>query len=342
MPTYEEEEEARRAREEQERQQGDGRTRGYRGDQTPGGGISGYDTPGGDRDAGVSNFDRDSSGVPIWGWLSGADARAAEQRAMNEAQTERDAFINLGISAPNAADLTPEYYMEGREDEYGDLLMGDSRLEGMTQGQQQAAMAKLEGVGGDLHQISEGGGYTAQDRAQMTAQRLRQGQALSGANAAAMQQMQARGTGGGGAELAARLGGSAAYANANAQADAAIGAAGQQRAMQALQAQGQIGQAQGSLAGQMYGQDAQRRQALDAYNQAQYDWRRGREGRNTQWQNKQQDARTDARQQAYENQERATALAYGTSPYGAGSDDRDRQDEANKGIVEGIGELVDI
>ena len=254
--------------------------------------FNNYELPPGDLDPKWNDVFRN---VPLFD-LDAEDRAAAEQWRMQQL------WSNVARSGPSVDQLSTGQHHEGTTDEYGDLLMGDSRLEGMTQEDQQRSMDALR-------QISEGGGYTPQDRAQMNARRLQQGQALRGASAAAIQQQQARGTGGGGAELAARLGSQSNYANANAMADAQIGAAGQQRAMQALQAQGQLG-------GQMYGQEAQRREALDRYNQSQYDWRRGRGQRNTERDYRQDKDRAGAYQSQYDNRVTAATGYSGHNPYG--------------------------
>src|SRR3989304_5015657 len=148
-------------------------------------------------------MDRATAGTPVLGWLLGADAREAARLAAEQESQRMGIWNDLGGTMPSVDALTSRYQEEGPPDENGNMLGGASRLDGMDPTAQRQA---LEG----LQKISQGGGYTTQDRAQMQAQRLREGQALAGANEAAIQQMQARGMGGGGAELAARLGGTPA------------------------------------------------------------------------------------------------------------------------------------
>lgn len=347
MPAgYDEDEALRRARDREMRaSNADGRSRGYRGSHRPGSNpyganYVGYDYTGGSTDPNIGDADEALEGVPILGWLSGADARAGAARAEAEARNQRNMMLALGRSAPTAEELTPEYYLEDTEDAYGDMLGGSSAMHGVSQGRQQEALGQIGRAQSALGELMRGG-MTQADRQALTAQRLRQGQQLRGANDAAMQQMSARGMGGGGAELAARLGGSQAYANASAMGDASILGQSQNRALQAMQGYGQLGSAYGGVAGQMAGQDLQRRAALDSYSQQNLDWRRGRETRNTAWGNRQQDSRMNARQQAYENQERAVAAAAGYNPYGAGAADRARQDAANEDLASGIGGIIE-
>lgn len=339
MPAgYDIEEARRREREQRTRDAGaGGNTREYRGNDdwivnesydeahSGGGGVGGspysaaadayMDPEGYWMNAGTSFLDN----------LTGKAALDSEARAAAQAERDRAMLLRLAESAPSAEDLTPEYYLEAGRDQFGSLAGGPSALGGMRQADQQRALGSLAEL--------MGGGLTQADRDALNAQRLQQGQMLRGANDAAIQQMNARGMGGGGAELASRLGGSAAYANANAMGDASISQAAQQRALQAIQGYG-------SLSSTMYGQEMARRQALDAYNTGNLDWRRGRETRNTGWANRQQDARTAARQQSYENQERSVHAAAGYNPHGAGAADRARQDKAADDVVSGIGGVL--
>lgn len=278
--------------------------------------------------------------IPVVGWISGASAREDERRAAEEAERNRAMWGALEAGAPTIDDLTPDYTHERTRDEYGDLLMGDSRLEGMDQAEQRNALGQIGASQRALAELMRGG-MTAADRQALTAQRLQEGQQLRGANLAAIQQMGARGMGGGGAELAARLGGSQAYANANAMGDAAILGGAQQRALQAMQAYGQLGSAYGGIAGQMNAQELARRQAIDAYNQANYGWRRGRAERNTAWANRGADARSAAHQQGFENRLRTTAGKAGHNPVAGGAADRAREDESSQAAVSGIAGLLE-
>lgn len=261
---------------------------------------------------GLNDWDKFWAYVPIFGdEARNKQARLDQQSKYEDAQ---NLIRQLMASAPTAGDLTPEYYQEAGADEYGDMLGGPSALESMNPAgsdQQVAAMSAL------MH-LYNTGGYTDADRRMAAEQRraaaMQLGQQLRGANEATLQQMGARGMGGSGAELAARLAGSQAMAQSQAGYDANVNAAmmqsAQQRALEALSGYG-------NMAGQVASQDLQRRQALDAYNQTNLDWRRQREARNTQTANQQQDARVAARQTAYQNREHQAAL--GTNQYNQGA-----------------------
>lgn len=279
---------------------------------------------------GVSDFDDVSADIPVWGWLSGASARRDAARNASDRERAEQAWRSLGAVDPTVDELTSHYVLEGGRDEYGDLLGGPSALANMGphSEDQGAALRALRG-------LYESGGYTDADMAASRAMRAQQAQALGSANQAALQQMQARGMGGSGAEFAARMQGSQAMAGANSQADAALQMTAMQRALGALQGYG-------SLATTMRDQEMQRRSALDAFNQGNMDWRRGRESRNTAYTNRGEDSRAAAEQQRYSNSERKIAGL--TGQYSAGESgrqfDTNRRDEADERGAAAIGSLI--
>lgn len=294
---------------------------------------SGYDSayhPGRYDETRVSDFDAASADIPLWGLLSGAGAR---RDAARNASDRLAAMDELGrIDLPGIDELTTDYSLEGETDEYGNLLgdpsaFGTGDLAGMSA--QRRALRELQG-------LSDAGGYTTADREQARAMRGMQGQAMRGANEAALQQLQARGMAGGGAELAARLGASESANFANAQADAGIQQTAMMRALQALQMQGAMGSSMNTA-------DAQRKAALDQFNQANMGWRRGREERNTGWFNRQEDQRVGARQQQFSNQygvqqDRANLRA----GFSAGrTADGQRRDDADRAALGAVGTAID-
>jgi len=281
-------------------------------------------------DGHVTDFDETSADIPIWGWLSGAGARRDAALNRRDQRRAEDVWSNLAGTSPTVDDLSTDYRHEVRHDEYGDLLGERSHFDEATE----ANAGQLRALE-QLQALSDGG-YTDADRAAMRQSRLDNAQAVGSQSLAAAQQMQARGMGGGGAELAARMGGGQALANANARSDASMMASTQQRALQALQASGQ-------LSGQIYGQDMNRRSALDDYNQRQMDWRRQRQERNNAWHNRGRESTSQANQTAYENRERQAAGA--TGQYQAGQSNRrldaQRQDQADANATGIIGSVLD-
>ncbi len=259
-------------------------------------------------------------------------------RFVNE--RDRHYWMNLDRTAPTVGELTPDYSLEADEDAFGSLLMGPSELEDYrvrSDGYQDAALEALR-------QLSASGGYTDADRTMSAdlrrAAAMERGQMLRGANEAALQQSYARGMGGGGAELASRLAGSQAMAQGQAGYDASVNAATQQAAMQralaAMQGMGSLGtQRQSNLAQQ----EMARRGALDNYNQANMDWRRGREQRNTGIANQQARDRADAYQQRFQNAVTTTegATRFNTSQ----QQQREAEMERRRDVLAGIGGAVE-
>jgi hypothetical protein len=276
----------------------------------------------------VNQLDRDLANIPIIGGWS-RDKIAMEQDAW-EADRNRQVWRDVSGSAPSVDTLTPETFLEGDTDEYGNLIGGPSQLEGFgPSGDQGASLEALRG-------LYESGGYTDADRNMSRVLRDQQGMQLGAANQAALQGMQTRGMGGSGAELAMRMGAGDSMAAANSSADAQLQQAAMQRALQSLQ-----GWQSGSNTVQQ--QELARRGALDAYNQSNDDWRRGRESRNTQLANQGSRDRTAAQQQAYENRERVAAgmtNQYSTDVGGRNSN-RDRSDARDGQAAQFLGGILD-
>lgn len=276
----------------------------------------------------ASKFDEGSADIPIWGWLTGANARVDAERNAYDQRRQEAMWEGLGDVAPGAEDLAVEYGQIGTTDEYGDLLGPGSQLEGF------AASSDQESALRALQELSRGG-LTDADRAMMRGGHQRTAQTLAAQNAAATGAMQARGMGGSGAQLAAQMSNAQGMAQANAGADAQMMGNAQQRALQALQGYTNQGNA-------MQAQEMARRSALDRFNSQQTDWRRQRAGQNTQWGNRTAESAADARQSAYQNRERAVAGA--TGQYQAGQDNRRqdaaREDQANATAAAGLGGLI--
>lgn len=278
--------------------------------------------------ANISDFDRSIEGVPIIDWLLGGEDRRAAARDEAERAEASLLWRSLLRRAPTAEDLTPNYYLEAGADEFGSLAGGASQLEGLGQGgsgDQHVALAALR-------QLYESGGYTDADAAARRLSAMERGQQLRGVNEATLQQMQARGMGGSGAELAARLSASQTLSQGQAMSDAAMQQAAMQRALAALQGYG-------GMATDMRSQEMGRRSAIDAWNQANMGWRRDRETRNTSTANRQQDSRVAARQAAYQNQERGIQGLTNRFPGGNRQGD-DHSDE--RGLLAGLGEILDL
>lgn len=282
-------------------------------------------------DEGLDDWEYEMGKIPVLNLLGGS---AATDRAMNlrEQNNAINAWDTLAESAPNANALAVDYGTERDRDEWGTLDGPSTAIDSGSSGLQAQARALRE-----LENISAAGGYTRADQMARNQAAMANAQRLQGANQAAIQQAAMRGMSGGGAELGARLAGSQAYTQGQAMADASIQQGAQARAMQALAAQGQLG-------ANMDAGTYRRQSALDAYNDRQMAWRRDREQRNTQWRNRGLESQTAANQQAYENQERATAGK--TNQYQAGQSNRRadaaREDQQQGNLLSALGELADI
>jgi hypothetical protein len=299
-----------------------------------GGGTSGSTTGygGGGGGGGVTppaQWQQDVADIPVLGWLSGASDAQARYQDQTEAARNRQYWHDLGASAPSVDALTPETFLEGSVDEYGNLIGDPSQLEGFGPSSDQRASLEA------LRRLSEGG-LTEADRNMSRALRDQQAMQMGANSRAAQQQMQARGMGGSGAELAMRMGTADSMAGANSMADAQLQQSAQMRAMQALQSW------QGG-ANTVQSQELARRNALDAFNQANTGWRRGREERNTAWTNRGAENRAQAQQQAYANRRDVAAGAtnqYSTDASGRNAQ-RDRERERDQGIIGAVGEILD-
>lgn len=278
---------------------------------------------------GLHDVDADLAGTPL-GWLFGSNSRYDDAVRRREQARQDALFAELTGSQPTEDDLTVQYGTEGRRDEWGDLLGGESEVR-----QGSSGIDAQYGALRALQNIVDAGGYTRADQMQRNAAAAANAQRLQGANRAAIQQAQARGMGGGGAELGARLMGSQAYSQGQHMADAQIQSEAMQRALQAMQGVGQIGSS-------IDANEARRQAMLDSFNQRNADWRRGREERNTRWRNQSAESEANARQQTYENRERAAALQtnqYSSSESGR-RQDAARRDQQNQDTLAGLGTLI--
>lgn len=160
------------------------------------------------------------------------------------------------------------------------------------------------------------GGFTDADLAMMEEARRREGRAARADREANLSALEARGMGGSGASLAAMLSAGEGAADRGAAMDATMMGAAQQR---------QIG-ATGALADWAAGET---------------DYRRGREGRNTDRENRTRESAAEAAQRAHEN--RRDIVAGLDNQYSRSGAEDDDSDEAAAGFIEGlVSELGDI
>jgi hypothetical protein len=114
-----------------------------------------------------------------------------------------------------------------------------------------------------LKDVSDSGGMTLRDKANLSRMQSDVAAADRGRRGAIMQNMAARGAGGSGMELVAQMQNAQAATDREAQAGLDIAAQAQERALQAIMQQGQLG---GSIRGQDFGEQSQVANAQDAIN----------------------------------------------------------------------------
>jgi hypothetical protein len=138
------------------------------------------------------------------------------------------------------------------------FIVEQSAMSGVQQDPETKAaqMAALQG----LQDITSGGGMTAMDRQKLNQIATEEATRSRGAREAIMQQAQARGAGGSGMDILAQLQNQQESANRASSRDIDVAAMAQQRALEALQQQGQLA---GQIGQQGFQQGAQRAQAQD-------------------------------------------------------------------------------
>ena len=184
---------------------------------------------------------------------SQAGARADMQRAQD--------IIN-SVPLPILKEYYPELYQKVSEIapeavqaiELGPTAMESVAVDPALRKAQMNALAKLQEVGAE-------GGMTATDRARLAQIQQESESALKGQQGAIMQNLAARGMGGGMSEMVARQLSAQEAANRQAQSGLTVKAQAEQRALDALMQSGQLG---GQIGQQDFSQQAQIAAAKDA------------------------------------------------------------------------------
>lgn len=198
----------------------------------------------------------------LMGGFAGDAAADGSQTQDEDARKAALAGI-LGTNVPTIAEQQVNPDLESVAGTYnpnmeGTVALGPSSMAGITTDPRlaQAQMSALQ----SLQQQGQGG-LTATDRMNlMNINNQTEGDANASSNAI-MQNMAARGMGGGGAELAARLMASQGAANRGAQTGMNVAAQSQQNALNALAQAGSLG---GQIQAQQFGEKAQQAQAQDS------------------------------------------------------------------------------
>jgi hypothetical protein len=279
----------------------------------------------------LRDMDAATGDIPFVGNILGSAGRNAATAEERRRVENMGLWAGLMGRAPSADDLAVDYGEEG-------FIGGPERSElagaGADAGSIEAQRSALQGL------QDMGRGLTSADMARMQMSQAEVGRQVRSAREADAAAMQARGLGGSGAELASMIGSQQSGADALWSRDAQAQVAAQQRALQAMQAQGSLSS---GMRGQSFEEDATRRGAADDFMRWQTDYARGREGRNTERRGRTAESRASSRQQAYENQERGVAGM--TDQYGSDSQARSReraeQRQGEKDTLALVGELFD-
>jgi len=167
------------------------------------------------------------------------------------------------LDIPSAEKFMYEAAMMEDPQKFAAQLQNRTEMEGITEDPRlrQAQMMSLQG----LQDIQAGGGYTTTERGQVEQTMQDALTRQRGAEMAQLQRAQSRGMGGSGLQMASDLARQQGGITAAANAGFNIAQGGQQRALQAMQAGGQLG---GQIRGQEFGQNARKATAQDMINRA--------------------------------------------------------------------------
>jgi hypothetical protein len=164
-----------------------------------------------------------------WGWVSGRDERDYQKSIREQ---------NMGLWDELGGTLPSE-----------DSEAARAEAEDYAVNEQRNALDSMRDIDGQLAAQSRGE-YSEIDRARQEEMLRRNALQERGQREAALAQMQARGMGQSGTALTSSLMAGQQGANRSSQEGLQIEALAQQRALQAMQARGQLAQGRGSLAGQ--------------------------------------------------------------------------------------------
>jgi len=164
-------------------------------------------------------------------------------------QVKLDQYVQAGKLSPEAAEAAL----------LGSNAFNDIKLDPSLQGAQKQALQQLQ-------DIASQGGLTATDKAQLNDIQTEQNITAKGRNEAILSNARERGIGGSGLELTSRLLNEQEAANRASTQGTQVAANAEQRALQSLQAAGQLG---GQMEAAQYGQQANKaaaQNAIDRFN----------------------------------------------------------------------------
>jgi hypothetical protein len=234
------------------------------------------------------------------------------------------AIDDLTNYMPNEALMTPDYmYTDPTQ-----YLLSNSEA-----GNAYADPAYIAAQNEALSQLTEWGhgGLTAADQARLQYGRMQEDQNERANREAILNQMEARGMGGSGASLAAQLSSDQGRANRLSQQDMEMQQAAMARALQSMNAAGDLSSQARS---QSFGESYQRGSAIDSANQGNLDYLRGEEARNNQTYNQGADNASDAARDWYDAIRDYTGLQSGQSNTSATRSDEQAAGEESAAAAE--------
>lgn len=161
-----------------------------------------------------------------------------------------------------------------------------------------------------LDQLQEWGkgGLTATDMANMNQSQMNNAQAERASREAYMNQLQQRGMGGSGAELAGVMSGMQGQMNANAQEAIAMQVAAQERALRATEGAGNLSS---GIRGSSFSEAYNRGSVWDEFNRGNTDYQRDLQQRNVETANEQERARVAGSESLWKQEQAAASLRAG-------------------------------
>lgn len=202
--------------------------------------------------------------APIIGGIAGHFGSQGDSDAQKQAYQQALAAMQ-GVNTPDmdqmrialqnyqsAGQLTPEMEQTIAQQASG---MGNIQTDPRLQAAQMQALSRMQQIGN--------GGMRPEDQAALAGVRSDVAQQENARQQGILQNMQERGVGGSGAELAAQLASSQGAANRASSQGLNIAGQASQRALEAIAQSGQLGS---SIRGQQFGEEAQKAQAQDVIN----------------------------------------------------------------------------
>lgn len=281
-----------------------------------GGGSGGGSDPSDGRPDWLREMDAATGDIPFVGGILGSAARNAATAEERRRVESMGLWGGLLGGAPSPDDLAVDYGEEGFIGGPDSSELAGAQADAGSIEAQRQALQQLQG-------LSEGR-LTDADRRRMQLAQMEIGRGMRSQREADAAALQSRGLGGSGAEIASMIGAGQAGADALFARDTEAQVEAQRRGLQALQGAASLSS---GMRGQSFEEDATRRGAADDFLRWQTDYQRGREQRNTERRGRTAESRSSARQQAYENRERAVAGMTGQYSSDAQARSRERAEQ---------------